>query len=98
MKIRNNKIIGEFHFKNKSVLGNQLQTFVHVRKNGLLDITKFILIDGDKEHFGLKKVRSMFGKSVYIDSLGFRLETLNTITYHAKKIMADAGVKLSDLV
>lgn len=98
MKIKNNKIIGEFHFKNKSVLGNQLHTFIHVRKNGLIDITKFILIDGNEEHFGLKKIRTMFGKSVYLDSSGWRLETLKTITHYSQEAMIKAGVKLSDLV
>lgn len=98
MKIRNNKIIGEFHFKNKSVTGNQLHTFVHTRKNGTIDITKFILIDGDKDIEGLKKIKTMFGKTVYREDGAFRLETLKLIVYNCQETMIKAGCKLSDLV
>jgi len=97
MKIRNNKIIGEFHFKNKSITGNQLHTFVHTRKNGTIDITKFILIDGAEDIEGFKKVRTMFGKTVYKEHGAYRLETLKLIVYHCQKAMIKAGCKLSDL-
>tara|TARA_R110000822_G_scaffold309096_2_gene438007 strand:+ start:15576 stop:15872 length:297 start_codon:yes stop_codon:yes gene_type:complete len=98
MKIRNNKIIGEFHFKNKSVTGNQLHTFVHTRKNGTINIYKFILIDGVDDIEGFKKIRTMFGKTVYRQDGAFRLETLKLIVYNCQEAMAKAGVKLSDLV
>ena len=96
-KIKNNKLIAEFSFKNKSVGGNDIQTFVGVRKNGTVDITRFILIEGNKDYYGLVKVKTMFGKSVYMQRHGYRLETLKLICHHAQKIMAEAGVKLSDL-
>jgi hypothetical protein len=98
MKIKNNKIIGEFNFKNKSVTGNQLHTFVYTRKNGTVSITKFILIDGADDIEGLEKIRTMFGKTVYKEHGAYRLETLKMITYHCQQAMAKAGCKLSDLV
>jgi hypothetical protein len=98
MKIRNNKIIGEFHFKNKSVTGNQLHTFVHTRKNGTIDIIKFILIDGADDIKGLEKIRTMFGKTVYKEYSAYRLETLKLIVYNCQQAMAKAGCKLSDLI
>ncbi len=98
MKIKNNQVIGEFHFKNKSITGNQLHTYVTVRKNGTVDIYKFIVINGNKNYFGLRKVKTMFGKSVYVQTNAYRLETMKLIAHYTQDIMAKAGVKLSDLV
>ena len=98
MKIKNNHLIAEIDFKNKSIGGNRLHTFVGIRKNGVLDITKFIVKNGNKEYFGLIKTKTMFGKSVYIQQHGYRLETLKFICHKSQEIMAKAGVKSSDLV
>jgi len=97
MKQKKVKCIGGFSIKKKTVGGLDMDQRCFVFSNGVTEIRDYIVFPNKEVPTHMAPIKTMFGKTVYYREYSLRLETLKSITHFSQEIMAEKGVKLSDL-